>query len=120
MPDFTNLDSQLIASYWIYFVSSFLFGAAAGAFVSKLFFRREKDIFENEKKSYEGKLKRLEETEKLLSEKNEEIEKLKAEVSNNELYWNTKKREEQQTPGDKALYDAIQNSKKKTQPDRIP
>lgn len=115
MPNFTDLDPSLVASFWIYFVGSFIGGAVAGTFFSRLFFRREKNIIEQERKNYEEEKKKFEKIEKILADKNEELERLKAEVSNNELYWNAKQYEKQKAPGDKVLYELVHktNEKKK-------
>ena len=37
MPDFTNLDPSLVASFGIYFVGSFIVGTVVGAIAAKLF-----------------------------------------------------------------------------------
>ena len=107
MPDFTNLDPSLIASYWIYFVASFIIGAVLGALATRLFFHREKRVIEQEKKNYEERLKELEKVEVLLAERDNELKLLKAEVANNELYWNEQKHKAQEPPGDKALYNIL-------------
>lgn len=107
MPDFTNLDPSLIASYWIYFIASFIVGVVLGALASRLFFHREKSAIEQEKKNYEDRLKELEKVEILLAEKDNELKLLKAKVANNELYWNEQKHKVQQPPGDRALYDIL-------------
>lgn len=110
MPDFTNLDPSLVASFWIYFVGSFIVGTVVGAIASKLFFHRHKEILEQEKQGYLDEIKELEEEVKLLDTKNEELKQLKANVSKNALYWNTKKYDKQRAPGDKALFDLIHKS----------
>lgn len=107
MPDFTNLDPALVASYWIYFVASFIAGAAIGVLAARLFFHRKEEIIEQEKKAYEEKLDKLEETERRLEESEKELERLKEETSRNELYWNARKSEKQENPGDKMLYDSL-------------
>lgn len=107
MPDFTNLDPSLIASFWIYFVGSFIVGAGVGAIVSKLFFHRQKEIMDQERKLYEDEIKELKEKIKGLEAENEELNTLKTEISNNSLYWNAKKYEKKKVPGDKALYDLV-------------
>lgn len=111
MPDFTNLDPSLVASFWIYFVGSFFVGVGIGAIVSKLFFHRHKEILDQERQGYLDRIKSLEEKEKILQDKNKELEQLleqlKADVSNNELYWNAKKYDKQKKPGDKALFDLM-------------
>ena len=110
MPDFTNLDPSLVASFWIYFVGSFIVGTVVGAIASKLFFHRHKEILEHEKQVYLDEIKVLEEEVTLLDTKNEELKQLKANVSKNALYWNTKKYDKQRAPGDKALFDLIHKS----------
>ena len=111
MPDFTNLDSALIASYWIYFVGSFTVGAVVGALAARLFFHRKEEIMEQENKMYAESLKKLEEIERRLEEKSTELDRLKSELSRNELYWNAKKYEKQENPGDKILHDSLINKK---------
>ncbi len=107
MPDFTNLDSALVASYWIYFVGSFIAGAVIGALAARLFFHRKEELMEQENKAYRERLEKLEETERRLEEKKDELERLKKELSGNELYWNAKKYGKQENPGDKMLYDSL-------------
>lgn len=110
MPDFTNLDPSLVASFWIYFIGSFVVGIVVGVIVAKLFFHRQRALIELERKSYLDKIKSLEEREKLLTEKEEELKQLKSEISNNALYWNTKQHEKKVAPSNKALFDMLHSS----------
>lgn len=107
MPDFTNLDPSLVASFWIYFIGSFVIGIIVGVLVSKLFFHREKTLFEQEKNIHKEKLAQFEDLETKLATKNEELLKLQERVSKNELFWNLHKNEHSEARGDKALYNAI-------------
>lgn len=113
MPDFTNLDPNLIASFWIYFVGSFIIGAVVGALACKLFFHRYKENLEQDKQRYLNRIKELEEKEKIsdtrIEKLNEELTQLKVDVSQNALYWNGKKYDKQKAPGDKALFEFIKN-----------
>lgn len=113
MPDFTELDSSLIASYWIYFIASFIIGFIIGALVSRLFFQREDRAIKQEKKNFEEKIKELEKMKILLSEKDKELEKLKSEVAKNELFWNEQKQKAQEPPGDKALFNTLHKTGRK-------
>ncbi len=110
MPDFTNLDPDLVASFWIYFIGSFAVGAIIGAMVVKFFFQRQRDLIEQERKAHLDKINSLEEKEKLLAEKEKELKQLKSEIANNSLYWNIKQREKQAAPSDKALFDMLHHS----------
>ena len=109
MPDFTNLDPNLIASFWIYFVGSFIVGAVIGVVVAKIFFHRQKDLLDQERQGYLDKIKILEDKEKELETKSKELEQLKSELAKSELYWSTKKREKQNPRGDKVLFDVMHN-----------
>lgn len=109
MPDFTNLDLSLVASFWIYFVGSFLIGVFVGVSIAKLFFHREKSIFEQEKKCYLKKEKQFEEVKAILTQTSKELDQLKSELSKNELYWNSKKNLDNKHPGNKALHDMLHN-----------
>lgn len=107
MPDFTNLDPAIVASFWIYFVASFVIGIIVGGIAVKVFFHREKRIFKKEKEGYLEQLDQLEETKRELAEKKAELDKLKKEMVNNPLYWRSKKQEGEAILGDKALHDII-------------
>lgn len=107
IPDFTNLDPSLIASYWIYFFGSLIVGMGIGVALFQFFFRREKKAIKQERKNSKKVLEELEEVKGRLAEREKELNLLKAKIANNELYWNEQKHKIQEAPGDRGLYNML-------------
>lgn len=120
MPDFIQMDPELIAEFWIYFIGSFVCGFLLGILVAKIFFRREKAILAQEKQSLEQeksnwseKLEKFEEMKQCLKDKSEELDGLKEEISNVDKYWEARRHTKQEALGHRALYDMFHQNQKK-------
>lgn len=120
MPDFTSLDPSLIASFWIYFIGSFVCGAALGFFGAKAFFHREKRIvaqerqsLQQEKSNWSEKQKQFEEMKQNLADKSAELDRLREEISKAETYWAAKGHTKHEASGAKMLYDMFHPDQKK-------
>ena len=82
-----------------------IIGFWLGILVAKLFFKREKSILDQEKKNWSEKLEQFDEVKNELATKKEELNRLREEVSKIEMYWEAKTFTEQESLGNKALYD---------------
>ncbi|MCM1037883.1 MAG: hypothetical protein NC314_11270 [Roseburia sp.] len=105
--DFTNLDPNIIASFWIYFISSFVIGLLVGFFVAKAFFHRERRIVNQEKEHCKEQETEMVNLKVELQKKNEELVTLKKEFSNDKLYWAMKEKTDKQNPADEALFNSV-------------
>lgn len=114
MPDFTNMDSSLIASFWIYFVASFIFGVMLGALIVRLFFQREKSLMVDERKKHDTTVQELTATTEELNNVRNELENLKADVAKNTLYWKFQKAEKDHS-GNASLYKFFHDQDKATE-----
>ena len=109
--DPTNIDPSVVASFWIYFIVSFVGGCLIGFIVSKLFFLREKRILEEKKEKYEEQQKEFDKLVIKYEKIESELGQLKDEISTNEVYWAMKesKKQDGSVLADDALKKALFN-----------
>ena len=105
--DFTNLDSNIIASFWIYFIAIFVGGFVLGVFVAKAFFHRQRQIVNQEKEHCEERKTEIANLRAELEKTNEELMTLKENLSKDKIYWAMKEKMDKQKPADEALFNAI-------------
>jgi len=85
MFDFTNLDTNVIALFWVYFLGIGVIAFIAGWFVRIILTKTAYDNFRSEKE-------RIEAERASLMEIKEKYESLLKELENNEKYWLYKKK----------------------------
>jgi hypothetical protein len=92
MFDFTNLDSKVVAQFWIYFLGIGIIGFIAGWFVRVILTKTTSDNFRSEKEKFEADKASL----FVIKEKYEALLK---DLKKNDEYWLYKK----QTSGSPAV-----------------
>ncbi|MBD5406773.1 MAG: hypothetical protein HDR56_04040 [Treponema sp.] len=105
--DFTNLDPNIIASFWIYFIASFVIGLTLGFIVAKAFFDREKRIVNKEKEHCKEQEVEITNLKVELKKKTEELATLKDDLSKDKIYWTMKEKVDKQKPADEALVNVL-------------
>lgn len=105
--DFTNLDPNIIATFWIYFIASFVIGLIVGFFLAKAFFHRERRIVNQEKERCKEQETEMANLKIELQKKNEELVTLKENLSKDKIYWAMKEKTDKQKPADEVLFNAI-------------
>lgn len=104
--DFTSLEPTIIASFWIYFLGSFVVGLLLGITITNLFFKREKADLERKCKEAQDELKK---SIAILADKEKKLSEYEKFDKNNPEYWNfvRKSSEDSELSKDKMRQDAL-------------